>query len=614
MFSEQIAEYFASVKFKPDTASLKKVDQFFSIAEKRIARVVQRIEKQDVMGGLFKVNNAQLARQLNKSLNAASRTTVFTVSNFKIDQGSLEKSLQLALARAKTSVTISPVVNKVPRTPTFSPQTGGRKSGSIFNDMARNSSLRGLGTMWHSVLAGGGILTGFGLRSLNTTMRELQMMPVSMESVTGSRSKAEEQLAFLDRLGSEVGATRRELVPEYTKFFASAMGTSLEPFAQSGFRSLTRYGKVMGLDKEAMKGTFKSITQMVSKQQIMAEELKGQTAERLPAAIRLMAEAVTGGDTKALFKMMEAGQLNPNTALPKFFAKLEEKAAQGWKGYEDSSAFEQNMAAKRFEDLIMLQGKSGGYNAQMEFWKSINTLLANSDATAKAFGRTLEWFSGVFKDGTEAVSVFNSALNGLNNMAPEVRDGVETIGLAMLALSTKTGRALIPLTTLFGFIHDIAAWRSGGKSLVGMALGEDYNGDTVPASYKNRFAGQRFGGQLAKYSYAYDTATGVSDKALAFGGLVGSYGLRYMTDPLANAGQGIGNMMQGLWDFKPMQLSTNAFIDNLTSGTVPSLQQGRNVQNKYEVNITHANGNGEEIWGIFKNKLIELDANNPVGE
>ena len=328
-----------------------------------------------------------------------------------------------------------------------------------------------------------------------------------------------------------------------------------------------------------------------------------------------MAEAVTGGDTKALFKMMEAGQLDPNTALPKFFAKLEEKANQGWKGYEDSSAFQQNMAAKRFEDLIMLQGKSGGYNAQMEFWKSTNALLANSDATAKAFGNTLNWLSGVFQDGTEVVGLFNSALNGLNNMAPEVKDGVETIGLAVLALATKTGRAMAPLMMLFGWMHDIAAWRSGGKSVVGMALGEDYNEGSVPESYKNRFKGQRFGGQLAKYSYALDEANNPLDKALAFGGLGANYGLRYMTDPLASVGQGIGNLMQGLWDFAPIQSTGGNAIDAFTGGATDPFRQSRqSVENRYEVNITHANGNGEEIWGIFRNKLVELDANNPVGE
>lgn len=278
MYSEQIAEYFASVKFKPDTASLKKVDQFFSIAEKRIARVVQRIEKQDVMGGLFKVNNAKLASQLNKSLNAASKTTVFTITNFRIDQSSLQSSLQQALNRARTSVTISPNVTRVPRTPS----TGGggtvRPKGSFINDTVRNSSFRGMGTAWHGALAGGGILTGFGLRAYNQQLRELEQMPVALQAVTGSEERAQSELAFLRGLSREVATPTRTIAPEYSKFLASAMGTPLESKSHDMFTNILKYGKVVGMDEQAVKGTLKAITQISNKQRVYMEELECRLA------------------------------------------------------------------------------------------------------------------------------------------------------------------------------------------------------------------------------------------------------------------------------------------------------------------------------------------------
>jgi hypothetical protein len=273
MFSEQIAEYIVKVGAKPDPQSFRKMEQWLSVVEKKIQRTANRINKQDLMGGLFKIDNAKLAANLNKSLNQASNKVTFNIKNFKIDDVALNRTLQAAAMRART-ITINPKVGRTGGTP----QSGSSSIRGGFTDSVHRNGIRSTGVLWHSALAGGGILSGFGLRALNTTLQELQMLPVSMSSVTGSSTEAKKQLDFLNRLGNEVGATRRELAPEYTKFFASAQGTPLEQYAQSGFRSLTRYGKVMGLDQEAMKGTFKSITQMVSKQQIMAEELNFRLA------------------------------------------------------------------------------------------------------------------------------------------------------------------------------------------------------------------------------------------------------------------------------------------------------------------------------------------------
>jgi phage tail tape-measure protein len=269
MYSEQIAEYFASVKFKPDSQSFRKMEQWLRVVEKKIERTANRINKQDLMGGLFKVDNAKLASSLNKSLAQASNRVTFNIKNFKIDEGALNRTLQNAALRAR-SITINPRVGNV---------SGG--GGNVSNRTTGGSSggrgVRSLGVGWHSALAGGGILSGFGLRALNERLQQFEMQPVMMQSVTGgNQQKANEQLMFLRSLAGEVGTTSTNLTPMYTKFFASAQGTPLEKFAQSGFRSMTRYGAVMGLDQEEMKGSLKALQQIVNKQRLYSEELSGQ--------------------------------------------------------------------------------------------------------------------------------------------------------------------------------------------------------------------------------------------------------------------------------------------------------------------------------------------------
>lgn len=107
-------------------------------------------------------------------------------------------------------------------------------------------------------------VAGFGLSALNQVSQRLELLPVGLEAVTGSAEKAAVHLKFLEKLGRDVGATRLELVPEYTKMLASAIDTPLEQEMPKIFTSITRYGKVMGLDQESMKGTFKSVTQMIN--------------------------------------------------------------------------------------------------------------------------------------------------------------------------------------------------------------------------------------------------------------------------------------------------------------------------------------------------------------
>lgn len=466
MISEQIAEYWGSFKFKVDPTSAQKLDQSLKSIERRLNKFSANMQGRNSLQGLFKIDHTRVANDLNRSLARLSNSVTFTLKNFRVDEGALNRAVNSAAARVRTgSIAPQPMRDK--------PQRGG------YTDTIHRNAVRSTGVMWHSALAGGGILSGFGLRALNTTLQELQMLPVALESVTGSAAEAKSQLAFLNRLGNEVGATRKELAPEYTKFFASAQGTALEKYTQSGYRSLTRYGKVMGLDQEAMKGTFKSITQMVSKQQIMAEELKGQTAERLPAAVRIMAEAVTGGDVPELMAMMKRGELDPNKALPKFFAILEQKANQGWQGYIDTTRYQQNISRKRFEDQIMLFGAAGGNDAFFRIWKTFADTLPQTENLVKALASAFSLLaSGIERIGNIIV-MFDDWMERFNKLSPDMQKGIMAMAGAWVFFGTAVGRAMLPLTSLMLLLDDMAVYNQGGDSMIGRAL--EGNGGALAA-------------------------------------------------------------------------------------------------------------------------------------
>lgn len=295
----QIADFFVSLKIKPDQASIARSDRFLKTFEKRILRSARRVEKSNVLGKMLGLNERKISAQTQRVLDNVSRTAVFrinnfkinhrrlqqaldgvmrnnttplTINNFRINRASLRRSLEAAAGSIAIPIRVSGATGGRNVAPPRSPaSTTGNRSGSRSNSRL-SLSPRGVG-----FAAGGiGVFGGFGIAALNRTVTGLESMPVALESVTGSRQAADSQLAYLNRLGDEIGAPIMSLAPSYTKFLASAQGTKLEPFAQSGFRSLSRYGAVMGLDQEAMKGTFRAVEQMTNKQSIMAEELKGQ--------------------------------------------------------------------------------------------------------------------------------------------------------------------------------------------------------------------------------------------------------------------------------------------------------------------------------------------------
>ena len=119
-----------------------------------------------------------------------------------------------------------------------------------------------------------GLLPGFGAAyaavNFNKIGQELQAIENALLAVSGSEKAAAENMAFLNSVGAEMGKTVRGLGPEFVKLAASIQGTALGGQEQTIFKSFMKYGTVMGLDEEAMKGSFRAVSQMVSKQQVYA--------------------------------------------------------------------------------------------------------------------------------------------------------------------------------------------------------------------------------------------------------------------------------------------------------------------------------------------------------
>lgn len=102
---------------------------------------------------------------------------------------------------------------------------------------------------------------------------------------------------------------------QYAKFFAAASGNLGEEGVMHMYTSLSKLGVVYGMTGEKMERAMTAFTQMASKNQVMAEELKQQLGDVLPGAMEIFARALTKTakfgvvDVKKLYELMEDGKI-----------------------------------------------------------------------------------------------------------------------------------------------------------------------------------------------------------------------------------------------------------------------------------------------------------------
>jgi len=569
--TQTIADYVASLRLRPDLASLKKADRFFSLLESKIARYTKKINKNGSIlgvgqtvkgitdlqraedkrtkasiGNIDKLANAQV-RAYNKELQALQKKQRLTKSSdlmnshipaFRQNQATLRKQLiedKKLAAQIRADNRKQTAMDKM---------HGQALYMNRMYEQRRNSSptkpvgafaagsYRNIGT-----LAGAGI-AGFGLNSLNRAVRELEMLPVALEAVTGSSQRAAKELEYLNTLGNEIGATTRAIAPSYTKFLASAIGSPLEGQAQTTFRSTLRYSKIVGMDKEALKGTLRAITQIANKQKMMAEEVTGQLGEHAPGVIRMLAGVATNGDTKELFKQMEAGKLDPNILLPKLAAEMEKVAKKGEGKWKNSAGFQQDLAEKKLEDSLKVFSSSGGNSGWLKIWTTFAETLPKMAPLFRAAGQGFDYFADKFRGVGDIISGIGMFTGQIQKMTSSTEDMSARIGQLAPFLAAAWKKSFAPLYGAYLIIQDIAGYSMGMKSVTGMAF--DYlqgkGGDKLNAPKNlariNPWQGQLAGGAVFAAKTKYEqTGTGL-DALRYYGARVGNAGMEHMLRPI----------------------------------------------------------------------------------
>lgn len=138
----------------------------------------------------------------------------------------------------------------------------------------------------------------------------------------GVKLLQKDQANFVKRLTMDYGLTVDQTTREFSKFFAASSNELGAKGSQGLFEGLSQLGIVYGLDNERMGRAMTAFTQMASKGQVMAEELKQQLGDVLPGSMQIFARAATEtgkwGEVTVdkLYDLMEKGQLKTKDLLP----------------------------------------------------------------------------------------------------------------------------------------------------------------------------------------------------------------------------------------------------------------------------------------------------------
>lgn len=278
---------------------------------------------------------------------------------------------------------------------------GGGSSGGRGPMGARQSMLAG-GVAGTAATWGRGFIPGlsgaFAVSHLNRLNQELQAQDLALTAVTGSEDAAKAQKEWVRNLTSTLGVVTKDTLPAYTRMLASGTtsGYSTES-VQNIFTGVSAYGRTMGLDPEAMKGTLRAVEQIINKGQVMSEELKGQLAERAPGVVSAMAEAAgfgTDPDAVAkLFEAMERGEVKSRDVMERFSGILLERAKQGGalEKAMQAVAAQQARFTNAWHDSVRVFGLGGFENQLGEFFGHGADEMGRATPLVKALGGAFEY-------------------------------------------------------------------------------------------------------------------------------------------------------------------------------------------------------------------------------
>jgi len=478
MAAGQMAEFFATFGFRINQADIVKVDKQLNILEAKARRMSeQSLSNIRVNISRFSFSadfNTRLHRALKARMKVAGGKGIapeITLRNFVVDRSALLREMKDAIRYVENNTRI--------RVRTGVNRDGMRGAGGRGGE--GGAGVRG------GIAAGGaaGAMRGgalpalagvFGVSKLNQVNQQLIGQERAATAVFQGKEQGQEQLGFVKDLGNRIGFDYRSQADPYLKMAAAGTTAGMSTDGVQGiFTGMAEYSRVMGLSDEDMKGSMRAVEQMLNKGQVYSEELKMQLGEKFPAAIQIMAEAVSGGDTEKLFDMMDDGEVNSLEALPEFARLLMEKARVGGalaESIKDSSA-EQGRLANVFNDMVKVFSEAGFEKGQASLFKTMASFFKDMTPLVQAFGEAWKYVGILLRLPLGLLSDLSTLIESLSNSIGMAKGDVLALGAVATLLALPFTRAMTVIGAVLLLLEDFTGYLTGRDSLIGHLLGDD---------------------------------------------------------------------------------------------------------------------------------------------
>lgn len=409
------------------------------------------------------ISQAKLLRNAARTLKTVSaRLGSVSISSPKvklsIDRQHLRAEIASVLAQIRREVRIKLDLNSHVTGSPRAPRASEAGRGGIGRRLGFGLPIAGLG----------GLGAFAGLSHLNQVNQQQQGQRMALLAVTGSAEAGAATKKRLDAMAEDIGFNSLKMAPSFTKMIAAGKGSGFtQGQSEQIFKSMTEYGRVMGLSADEMKGSLRAVEQMMNKGQIMSEELKGQLGERFPAAVSLMAKAL-GKSTPELLDAMKKGQVSSKVLL-RFAEIISEEARKGGalEASKRSTAAQQARAENSMNSSIQSFSQGGFDEASGAFFKAISDAFKDNQQAFRAFGET-------FNIITRPVLAFVEIGGKLVSLLPAIAGAFGITTGQLTTFLAVAGTAIAPFGLLaLGIagvglaLEDLIAFSEGKDSLFG---------------------------------------------------------------------------------------------------------------------------------------------------
>lgn len=225
------------------------------------------------------------------------------------------------------------------------------------------------------------------------SIKQLSVIESTLLASSGSAEQAAKDFEFLRQTSMKLGTDLRSSSKAYTQLAVAGHQANLTAEQTKNiFLAAQEASTSFGLSADDAGGVIRALTQALSKNQLMAEEVRQQLGDRLPVAVPILAKSL-GVTTKELSKMMERGELVASEVLPKFAEELRKAARAGGAlaaGMNNIQA-QENRLKTALTTLSKAFAEGGGRQVISETLKELADIIGDLGPFVKGLGY-------VFKD------------------------------------------------------------------------------------------------------------------------------------------------------------------------------------------------------------------------